>query len=115
MTFDEFKNGAARHVMRGLGEPWEACLDGAHGYAGLRYLVIKMNDPNKGYFIKAVRRYARVCSSGEYKLLLGICTLCDFSHIADGLSKSKTWQTIGRGMDDDFRAALAACVLNSGW
>jgi hypothetical protein len=65
-----------------------------------------MNDPNEGHFVKAAKRYARVCSSDKYRLLLGICTLCDFPHVADGLSKSKTWQTIVRGMDGDFPAGL---------
>jgi hypothetical protein len=101
--------------MCALGGDWVACLDEASSYTAFKYRVIEKNNPDKGYFIKAVRRYSRVCSSGEYKLLLGITTLCDFSHVADSLSKSKTWRTIGTGMDDEFRAALAACIAHSGW
>jgi len=115
MLFEEFKIGPAQSVMGGLGETWKGCLDEATSYDAFRTLVIKANDPNKGNFVKAVKRYARVCSSGEYRLALGICLLTDFPHVADSLSKSKTWETIRTGMDRDFRRALAACVSNAGY
>jgi hypothetical protein len=114
MKFEEFKTGPARSVMRGLGGVWGGCLENATSYGAFRYLVVEMNDPNKGNFRKAVKKYAQVCSSGEYRLLLGICLLTDFPHVADALSRSQTWEIIRTGMDDDFRRALAACVVNAG-
>ena len=110
MPFSDFKVGPARGVFAGLGKHWNAVLDDAQSYEGLRRAIVKQNDPDIGRFVEAVRRYAGVCSSGEYRLLLAVCALCDFGHLADDLSGSSTWQNITRGCDQEFRAAIAACI-----
>ncbi len=109
MAFSDFKIGPARHLFAALGKDWVAVLDGAQSYEGLRRAILGYNDPD-GRFVRAVRRYVGVCSSGEFSLLLAVCALSDFGHVADDLSRGTAWQNITRGCDREYRAAIAACV-----
>lgn len=113
MSFLEFKTGAARHVFVALGGEWPAILDDAQSYEELRHAIVLHNDRDIGHFVRAVRRYAGVCSSGEFRLLLAICAFADFGHVADELSAGSAWQNIARGCDSRYRAAIAACVEHS--
>ena len=61
--------------------------------------------------MKAVRRYAKSCSSSERHLLLAVCTVCDFGHLANDLAADRAWQDITTGCDARLRAAIAACVM----
>ncbi|MBR0999301.1 MULTISPECIES: hypothetical protein [Bradyrhizobium] len=110
MKFSEFKTGPARSVLAGLGRDWVAILDEANSFEELRREIVFHNDADVGRFGAAVRRYAGKCSSGEYRLLLAICALADFGHVADELAAGRAWQDITRGCDLRFRAAIAACV-----
>jgi hypothetical protein len=113
MTFTDFKQGPARSVFAALGGPFGSILSEAESYEELRSEIIAQNDPDVGRFVKAVRRYAGVCSSGEFRLLLAICAFADFGHVADEMSAGTAWQNISRGCDRRFRAAIAACVMES--
>lgn len=110
MLFSEFQRGAAQHVFAGLGEQWLTILRQAGSYEDLRSTVVRVNDKDIGRFVAAVRRYAGKCSTGEFRLLLAICSLCDFGHIADEFASGHAWQNIARSCDREFRAAIAACV-----
>jgi hypothetical protein len=110
MDFLEFKNGPARSLFAGLGEDWAALLEQASSFEHLRHMVIGHNDRDIGRFVKAVRRYAKTCSSGEYRLLLAVTAFADFGHVADELAGGRAWQDITRGCDLRYRAAIAACV-----
>ncbi|MBR0749983.1 hypothetical protein JQ582_39345 [Bradyrhizobium japonicum] len=110
MKFTEFKTGPARSVFAGLGKDWAAILDEAYSFEELRREIVFHNDRDVGRFVAAVRRYAGKCSSGEFRLLLAVCALADFGHVADELSGGRAWQDITRGCDLRFRAAIAACV-----
>ncbi|MHC2623871.1 hypothetical protein ACVIW2_005903 [Bradyrhizobium huanghuaihaiense] len=109
MNFTEFKSGPARSIFAGLGTDWVAILDEAHSFEELRREIVFHNDRDIGRFVAAVRRYARKCSSGEYRLLLAICAFADFGHVADELAGGRAWQDITRGCELRFRA-IAACV-----
>ncbi|MET4492184.1 hypothetical protein [Bradyrhizobium sp. LA7.1] len=82
MTFPTFKHGPGRHVFAGLGGDWLAIFDDAHSFEELRHAIIEYNDKDVGRFVRAVRRYAGVCSSGEFRLLPGIAACADFGHVA---------------------------------
>lgn len=110
MDFAEFQNGPARSIFAGLGREWAAILEQAGSFEHLRHMIVSHNDRDIGRFVKAVRRYAKTCSSGEYRLLLAICAFADFGHVADELVAGRAWQDITRGCDLSFRAAIAACV-----
>ena len=110
MTFSDFKIGPASHLFAALGRDWAAVLDGAQSYEGLRHAILECDDGDVGRFVRAVRRYAGVCSSGEFSLLVAVCALADFGHVADDLSRGTAWQNITRGCDQEYRAAIAACV-----
>jgi hypothetical protein len=45
-------------------------LGDAQSYEELRHGILEHNDPDHGRFVRAFRRYAQVCSSGEFRLLL---------------------------------------------
>jgi hypothetical protein len=109
MLFSDFKQGPARGVMAALGKDWLAILDNTESYEELRHAIVEHNDPDTGRFVRYVRRYAGVCSSGEFRLLLALCCFADFGHVADEMSAGTTWQNIVRGCDNEFRAAIAAC------
>ncbi|MFQ3451794.1 hypothetical protein PMN64_00495 [Bradyrhizobium sp. UFLA01-814] len=111
MKFSEFKHGPARHLFAGLGGEWLAIFDGTHSFEELRFAIIDRNDKDVGRFVRAIRRYAGFCSSGEFRLLLAVAAFADFGHVADDLSGNTTWQNITRGCDADYRAAIAACVM----
>lgn len=110
MNFAEFKLGPARSIFAGLGTDWAVILDEAYSFEELRQEIVFHNDRDVGHFVAAVRRYARKCSSGEYRLLLAICAFADFGHVADELSGGRAWQDMTRGCDLRFRATIAACV-----
>jgi hypothetical protein len=113
MSFSDLKVGPARHLFAALGADWATVFNAAQSFEGLRYAIVRHNDPDVGRFVRAVRRYAKVCSSGEYRLLLAICSLADFGHVADELSAGLAWQNIVRGCDREYRAAIAACVKHA--
>jgi hypothetical protein len=110
MDFADFKAGPAGSVFAGLGRDWAALLEQASSFEHLRRMVISYNDRDVGRFVKVVRRYAKTCSSGEYRLLLAVAALADFGHVADELADGRAWQDITRGCDLQYRAAIAACV-----
>jgi hypothetical protein len=102
--------GPARSLFAGLGKDWAALLEHADSFEHLRHTIIRHNDRDVGRFVAAVRRYAKTCSTGEYRLLLAACALADFGHVADELADGRAWRDITRGCDLRFRAAIAACV-----
>ena len=89
MNYDEFKSGPARSVFAGLGRDWATILQEAYSFEHLRRTVIDHNDCDIGRFVKAVRQCAKTCSSGEFRLLLAVCALTDFGHIADELAAGR--------------------------
>lgn len=113
MSLSEFKIGPARHLFAALGGDWSTVLDDSQSYEDLRRAIVLHNDPDVGRFVRAARRYARVCSSGEFRLLLAICAFADFGHVADEMSTGTAWQNIVRGCDRHYRSAIAACVEHS--
>lgn len=113
MSFSDFKTGPVHHLFVALGGDWAAILDEAQSYEELRHAVVLHNDRDVGHFVRAARRYAGVCSSGEFRLLLAICSLADFGHVADDLAAGMAWQHIVRGCDHQYRSAIAACVEHS--
>jgi hypothetical protein len=105
MDFTDFKTGPARSVFAGLGQDWAALLQQASSFEHLRCVVISHNDRDIGRFVKAVRRYAKTCSSGEYRLLLAVTALADFGHVADELAGGRAWQDITRHVPRSQRAS----------
>jgi hypothetical protein len=111
MDYLDFSRGPARRVFAGLGADWSTLLDHARSFEGLRSAVVARNDEYPGCFVIAVRSYAGTASGGERSLLLAVCTLCDFAHVADKLSEQhQAWQNIVSGCDHGFRAAVATCI-----
>jgi hypothetical protein len=110
MEFTEFKGGPASSLFRGAGEGLGRHSERGPLVENLRRTIIHHNNRDVGRFVAAVRRYAGKCSSGEYRLLLAVCALADFGHVADELTGGRAWQDITRGCDFRFRAAIAACV-----
>ena len=110
MLFSDFKTGPVAQLFAALGKDWSAILVEAESYEELRQAVIGHNDEDVGHFVGGARRYAGVCSSGEYRLLLAVLAFADFGNVADDLSKGRAWQDITRGCDFAFRTAIAACV-----
>jgi hypothetical protein len=94
MNFTEFKNGPAASVFAGLGKEWADLLQGTGCFEDLRRAVVIRKAKDTGLFVTAVRRYAGTCSSGEFRLLLAVCTLVDFGHLADDLEGGKAWQEV---------------------
>jgi hypothetical protein len=113
MNFTEFKNGPAGSVLAGLGKEWADLLQSTGCFEDFRHAVVIRNAKDIGLFVTAVRRYAGICSSGEFRLLLAICTLVDFGHLADDLADGKAWQDLVMGCDRRFRAAIAACMMEA--
>jgi hypothetical protein len=113
MNFTEFKRGPAGSVFAGLGKEWADLLQSTGCFEDLRRAVVVRNAKDIGLFVTVVRRYAETCSSGEFRLLLAICTLVDFGHLADDLADGKAWQDLVTGCDRRFRAAIAACVMEA--
>lgn len=113
-----------RSLMRSLGEAgnqvdeggkpwtWLRALEMSESFSDLRRHLVWLNDPDRGFFINAVRRRAGTASTGEFWLLMGIASLSDFGHIADKLCK-KPWQGFYGRLDDDHARALAACVYHA--
>jgi len=114
MTYQEFKAGAPRFIMTALGPIFLEALDVAVSYGSFRKCIIMLNDTDRSCFVKAARRYGRVCSPGERELLKGILLLTDFAHVADEIAGGEAYGNMTR-CGGDFRAALAACVINAGW
>jgi hypothetical protein len=114
MTYAEFKAGAPRFIMAALGPIFLEALDVAATYSSFRKYLIMLNDTDRGCFVKAARRYARVCSPGERELLKGILLLADFAHVADEIADGEAFGNMAR-CGGPFREALAACVINAGW
>lgn len=114
MKYDDFKHGAPAFIMRALGAPFREALESASSYAMFRKLIIDLNDQTPGCFVKAARKYGRVCSPGERELLKAILLLCEFAHVADEISAGKAYVNITR-CGGDFRLAFAACVVNAGY
>jgi len=111
MDYATFKTGPASRVFAGLGDEWAGILERSLSFDGLRDAVVRRNDETRGCFATAVRTYAGVASQGEHSLLLAICTMVDFGHLADKLAEPHvTWQNIVRGCDGQTRAAIAACI-----
>ncbi|MBI5131499.1 MAG: hypothetical protein HZA66_18840 [Rhodopseudomonas palustris] len=111
MDYADFKTGPASRVFAGLGGEWASLLERSHSFGGLRHAVVSRNNEAHGCFVMAVRAYAGKASQGEHSLLLAICVLVDFGHVADKLSELLlTWQNIVRGCDRETRAAIAACI-----
>jgi hypothetical protein len=112
MDFDEFKSGPARGIFAGLGGEWPEVLSRSESFEHLRSAVINRNaHPRKiGCFATAVRRHAGICSSGELRVLLAICLVCDFGHLADELAGGRAWEDITMGCGPRERATIAACV-----
>lgn len=113
-TYAQFKAGAPRFIMAALGLLFLETLDVMSTYDGFRKGIIALNEIDRGCFVKAARRYARVCSPGERELLKGILLLTDFAHVADEISDGEAYGNMTR-CGGDFREALAACVVNAGW
>ncbi|WP_398466539.1 hypothetical protein [Tardiphaga sp.] len=111
MDYATFKNGPACRVFAGLGGEWAGILERSLSFNELRHAVVQRNDEARGCFATAVRTYAGVASQGEHSLLLAVCAMVDFGHLADKLSEPHvTWQNIVRGCDAQTRAAIAACI-----
>jgi hypothetical protein len=113
-TYERFKTGAPRRIMAALGPAFLEALEVGSTYNSFRKGIIMLNDMDRGCFVKAARRYARVCSPGERELLKGILLLTDFAHVADEISAGEAYGNMTR-CGGDFRDALAACILNAGW
>jgi hypothetical protein len=113
-TYAQFKAGAPRQIMAGLGPIFLEALDVMNTYASFRKAIIALNDADRGCFVKAARRYARVCSPGECELLKGILLLADFAHVADEIAAGEAYGDMTR-CGGPFREALAACVINAGY
>jgi hypothetical protein len=114
MRYEEFKAGPPRQVMAALGPIFIEALEVMPTYAAFRKGIIMLNDMDRGCFVKAARRYARVCSPGERELLKGILLLTDFAHVADEIAAGEAYGNMTR-CGGPFRDALAACVVNAGW
>jgi hypothetical protein len=56
-------------------------LEQADFFECLRREIVYHNDRDVGRFVTAVRRYAKTCSSGEYRSLLAVCAFADFGHV----------------------------------
>jgi len=113
MDFSAFKAGPAGNVFAGLGEEWTDVLHRSESFEHLRRTVVARNAHRTGCFVAAARHYAKTCSSGERRLLLAVCTVCDFGHLADDLAAGRAWQDITMGCDARYRAAIAACVMEA--
>ncbi len=113
MNYIAFKNGPASGIFAGLGEGWADVPKLNESFEGLRWSVVNRNDRDHGSFVKAARSYSSTCSSGELRLLLAVCTMLDFAHVADDLAGGRAWQDITIGCDLRYRAAIAACVLEA--
>jgi hypothetical protein len=113
-TYAQFKAGAPRHIMAALDPIFLEALDVMNTYASFRKGIITLNDMDRGCFVKAARRYARVCSPGERELLKGILLLTDFAQVADEIAAGEAYGNMTR-CGGAFREALAACVVNAGW
>jgi hypothetical protein len=114
MTYERFKDGAPRRIMAALGPIFLEALDRMPNYPAFRKAIVMLNDADRGCFVKAARRYVRVCSPGERELLKGILLLTDFAHAADEIAAGEAYGNMTR-CGGPFREALAACVANAGW
>lgn len=112
MDFSASKAGPAGNVFAGLGKDWTDVLHRSESFEHLRRSVADRNAHRVGCFVTAACRYARTCSS-ERRLLLAVCTVCDFGHMADDLATGRAWQDITTGCDARYRAAIAACVMEA--
>jgi hypothetical protein len=83
MDFNEFKSGPARGIFAGLGGEWPEVLSRSESFEHLRSTVINHNAHTGkiGCFATAVRHHVGICSSGELRVLLAICLVCDFGHL----------------------------------
>lgn len=135
MAFDEFKaSDAVRSLLGSMGRPhpnpaaatdgnealsWLHALEISSTYAGFRQRIVRLNDPNRGHWIKAIKRRAGTASTGEFWLLMGLAMLTDFGHIANQLTKANNkrrtgpWSGMYASLDEQHAAALAACVYHS--
>ena len=114
MTFDQFKAGPPRSIMRALGNNFLQALDITSSYPRFRKAIIALNDEDRGCFVRAAKRYGGVCSPGERELLKAILLLCDFAHVADEISAGDAYGNMTR-CDGEFRHAFAACIVNAGY
>ncbi|WP_050631744.1 hypothetical protein [Bradyrhizobium viridifuturi] len=92
-TYADFKDGAPHFIMAALGPAFLEALEAANTYVSFRKAIIAVNDDDRGCFVKAARRYARVCSPGERELLKGILLLTDFAHVADEIAAGEPTAT----------------------
>jgi hypothetical protein len=113
MKFETLKSGPPRYIMSALGPDFLQALEMAPSYKLFRKAILTLNDEDRGCFVRAAKRYGRVCSLGERELLKGIFLLCDFAHIADEISAGEAYGNMTR-CGGDFRYAFAACVVNAG-
>jgi hypothetical protein len=116
ITYAAFKAGPVRRILAALDPIFLEALDMAQSYAWFRKAIVMLNDSeaDRGFFVKAARRYAGVCSPGERELLKGILLLTDFAHVADEISAGEAYGNMTR-CGGDFRLAYAACVVNAGY
>lgn len=114
MKFEVFRSGPPIRIMGALGPHFLRALKTAPDYAEFRKSIIAINDEDRGCFVRAARKYGRVCSPGERELLKGILLLCDFAHVADEISAGDAYGNITR-CGGDFRQAFAACIVNAGY
>ena len=107
MNFTEFKSGLAGSVFAGLGKEWPTRCKAPVASKISASRSSSATPKDIGLFVTALRRYAGTCSSGEFRLLLAICTVVDFGHLADDLADGKAWQDLVMGCDRRFRVAIA--------
>jgi hypothetical protein len=132
MTYQEFKSsGAVRSLLSSMGKvppklaasgdafSWLEALEISSTYPDFRKCIIRLNDPNHGHWINAIKRRAGTCSTGEYWQLMGIAMLTDFGHVANQLTKANMkrrtgpWSGMYASLDGEHATALAACVYHS--
>ena len=127
MTFEDFKGSSAvRSLIRSLGKlpadsvngdvAWLTVLDNSSTFGSFRRLIISLNNPDRGFWIDAIKRRAGTASTGEFWLLMGVAMLTDFGHVANELTKANArrrtgpWTGMYGCLDSAHAEALSACI-----
>ncbi len=108
MKFHDFKrNVAVASVLAALGLRDE--LQDSTSFGDLNFLAQPDTDEDGEQFVRRVRRYAGVCSSGEAVVLAALLYLLGRDDLADEMDEGRTWHRIHR-VSGEFRSAVAGCI-----